>query len=332
MTVSVLLPVYNCPQYVGAAIESILAQTFEDFEFLIIDDGSTDETPAVLHKYVDPRIRHVRQDNRGLAATLNVGLEMSRGALIARQDQDDLSHPSRLQKQLEFMRKNVGCALLGTGAEILEGDRRCGRFHRHPTSNARLRYELLFNNPFVHSSVMLRKNIVTELGGYSTDRERQPPEDYELWSRIARRAEIANLEELLLFYREVPGSMSRVGPSPFRDNLVRIGAENIAFWANLEPEDPSARNVVALTHGALDLVTDRPDFIRMAKALYAAAEAIEPASARLHEDASCRLTSLKALNFSDRTLLGRLIRNPGPLRVMAKICYQAYGTIRRALC
>ena len=93
--VSVVLPVYNCPHYVGGAIESVLAQTFPDFELIVIDDGSQDETPTVLRRYTDPRIRLVTQENRGLAATLNRGIELARGRYIARQDQDDIALPER---------------------------------------------------------------------------------------------------------------------------------------------------------------------------------------------------------------------------------------------
>ena len=159
------------------AIESILAQTFNEFELLILDDGSTDETPEVIKKYNDSRIRKFRHPNRGLAGTLNVGIQYSRGEFIARQDQDDVSHPERLCKQVEFFERHPLIGLVGTWAQIIEGDRLVERYHRHPSAPEELRYALLFNNPFVHSSVMLRKSVLDAVGGYSTDRDRQPPED-----------------------------------------------------------------------------------------------------------------------------------------------------------
>ncbi len=322
--VTVLLPVWNCPGYVGAAIESVLSQTYEDFEFLIIDDGSTDATPAVLARYTDPRIRHVRQENRGLAGTLNVGISLARGKFIARQDQDDLSLPERLEKQVTYMEAHPDCGLLGTWAQIMEGDRLVERFHRHPSDPSELRYQLLFNNPFVHSSVMLRKSVLDATGGYSTDPERQPPEDYELWSRIIRTAEAANLPEVLLYYREIPGSMSRMGPSPFRSRLVRICAENIAREAGADPGDPQILNIAALTHGAAELVTTKPDFRRMQKILLSAVDKLASSETRasLAADAVHRSTALRGLHLANTTLLGGLAATQGPFRSLLKRLYR----------
>ncbi len=248
--VSVVLPVYNCPLYVGQAIESVLNQTFADFELIVIDDGSTDETPSILQRYTEPRIRYISQTNCGLARTLNRGIELSRGRYIARQDQDDVSRPERLAKQVAFLDAHPQCALVGTWAEIWRDDQRTSRVHAHPSDGARLKFELLLNNPFVHSSVMMRKSALGQVGVYSTDRNRQPPEDYELWSRIARSFDVANIPEILHAYREVGSSMSRAGPSPFLDHLVTICAENIAIAAGEPPDNPQVVNIAALTHVA----------------------------------------------------------------------------------
>jgi hypothetical protein len=272
--VSVVLPVYNCPHYVGAAIESTLAQTSADFELIVIDDGSRDETPAVLRRYTDPRIRLVTQENRGLAATLNRGIELARGRYIARQDQDDISLPERLAKQVAYLDAHAKCALIGTWAEIWHEGARTERAHRHPSDNSTLKFELLFNKPFVHSSVMIRKSALERVGAYSTDRNRQPPEDYELWSRIAREYEVANVPELLHRYREVEGSMSRDGPSPFLNHLVTICAENIASAAGADPSDPHVTNIAALSHSAEHRVQGKPDFAAMRRILRLAAQGV----------------------------------------------------------
>jgi glycosyltransferase involved in cell wall biosynthesis len=275
-SVSVVLPVYNCPSLVAEAIESVLRQTLQDFELIVIDDGSTDDTPTVLKHFGDPRLFALRQHNRGLAATLNRGVELARGRYIARQDQDDMSHPERLAKQVAYLNANPHCALVGTWAEIWCGNVKTGRQHRHPTSNPQLQYELLLNNPFVHSSVMMRKSALEEVGGYSVDASRQPPEDYELWSRIARKYEVANIPEILHVYREVQGSMSRDGQAPFVERLITICAENIAYAAKVEASNRHVINIASLVHGALHRVKGKPDLPAMTEIFRLAARAVVP--------------------------------------------------------
>ena len=262
-TVSVALPLYNCTAYVGDAIESILAQTYADFELIVIDDGSTDETPRIAQSYRDSRLRFYAQENRGLAATLNRTIELARGRYIARQDQDDISRPERFGRQAAFLDAHPRCALVGTWADIWVGPTPTHRMHRHPSENSALQYELLLDNPFVHSSVMLRKEALEAVGGYSTDPARQPPEDFELWSRIARKFEVSNIPETLHVYREVAGSMSRAGDSPFVNHLVTICAENIAWATEVEPSDSNVVNIAALAHCAPGRLQGRPDFEAM---------------------------------------------------------------------
>lgn len=262
-SVTVLLPVYNGAADVEQAVCAILAQTYVDFELLIINDGSKDNSGDVLDRLDDPRIRVIHQENRGLAATLNRGLELAKGRYIARQDQDDVSHPQRLEKQFAYMEAHKDCGLLGTAAEIWVEDTPTDRVHVHPVDHATLSFDLIFNNPFVHSSVMLRKDIVLELGGYSTDPMRQPPEDYELWSRMARRCSVANLPDRLLVYREMPQSMSRTGPNPFLDKLVTICAENLALANGLSGPDRVCVDAAAFTHSAFHRISPRPDLKKM---------------------------------------------------------------------
>jgi glycosyltransferase involved in cell wall biosynthesis len=272
--VSVILPVYNCPRYVGNAIESVFAQSYSDYEFIIIDDGSTDETPSVLARYKDPRIRLITQANRGLAATLNRGIELASGRYIARQDQDDVSYADRFARQVEYLEAHPACGLVGTWAVIWNENGRTGRQHRHPSDNALLQYALLLNNPFVHSSVMIRKAALDRVGAYSTDNQRQPPEDFELWSRIAREFEVFNVPEVLHLYRELSGSMSRDGPSPFMEHLVTVSAENIAWAAGCDSADPHVVNIAALVHGAVHRLQGEADFDAMKEIFVRAARRV----------------------------------------------------------
>ncbi|MGH8687214.1 MAG: glycosyltransferase family 2 protein [Burkholderiales bacterium] len=273
-SISVVLPVFNCVEYVGEAIDSILAQGYRDFELIVIDDGSTDSTPQIAQQYSDPRMRFYSQENRGLSATLNRGIELAKGKYIARQDQDDVSKPARLGRQAAFLDANPQCALVGTWADVWVDRTPSGRSHRHPTDNEALQYRLLLNNPFVHSSVMLRKDALRVVGGYSTDVERQPPEDFELWSRVARRYQLANIPEILHIYREVPGSMSRVGKAPFVSRLVKICAENIAWASGTDSSNPQIINIAALEHSAAERIGGKPDFGEMSAIFARAAERV----------------------------------------------------------
>ncbi len=225
--VSVVLPVYNGADYVAGAVQSILDQSWRDFELIVIDDGSTDDSAREVARLHDPRIRFLRQANRGLAATLNRGISLASGRYIARQDHDDLSHPERLEKQVWHLEANPACTMVGTCAEIWNQKGPTGRTLSHPAQSPLLKLELLFNNPFVHSSVMIRRDVLLEVGGYSEDPDRQPPEDYELWSRLARGFEVGNLPETLLIYREVAGSMSRRADRHFWLRVLTICSENL---------------------------------------------------------------------------------------------------------
>jgi cellulose synthase/poly-beta-1,6-N-acetylglucosamine synthase-like glycosyltransferase len=266
-TVSVVLSVRNGGKDLPKALETILTQSFSDFELIAINNGSTDGTREVLDQIADPRMRVYHQEDEGLAAALNRGISLARGRYIARQDHDDLADPSRLAKQVAFLDAHPDHGLVGTRAEIWVGDTPSGRFHDHPTENDILQFDLLFDNPFVHSSVMMRKSALDRVGGYSTDPARQPPEDYELWSRIARHYRVANLAERLTVYREVLSSMSRAGAQPFLQKLVAISSENLAHATGALVPQQVHVDIATLVHGAEGRVLRKPEVDRMCAAV-----------------------------------------------------------------
>lgn len=278
--VSIILPVYNNTADVGRAIACMLEQTFTDFELIVINDGSPNPAVAPLLDHIGATAQTLRlrivhlEKNRGLCGALNAGIAMAKGHTIARQDQDDISQPSRLAKQVAFLNAHPRCGMVGTRAEIWIGNQPDTRYHDHPAENSILQFDLLFNNPFVHSSMLIRKAVFETVGGYATDRARQPPEDYELWSRVARRFEVANIPERLVAYREVPHSMSRDGTNPFLKRLILISSENIAHRAGLAAPDHAARIAAALAHAAYDEVPTDADIDASCAIVARAADAI----------------------------------------------------------
>lgn len=205
---SVILPVYNGGAYLAASIQCILDQTFTDFELIIIDDGSTDKSGDVIRGFSDDRIRVITQVNQGLARTLNTGIAAAQAPLIARQDQDDISLSDRFAKQIAFLRTHPEIQLLGTWATITDQSGNAINVHEHPTDDEEIRFQLLFDNPFVHASVMFTRSLFDTVGGYDPD----PAvfEDFDLWSRMVRHTRTANLPEHLVLYREVSTSISRI--------------------------------------------------------------------------------------------------------------------------
>ena len=271
---SVILPVYNGQQYLTEAIESVLSQSFTDFELIIINDGSTDGSGEIIKALSDARIRYFEQSNKGLAATLNRGISLAKGEYVARQDQDDVCLPSRFEKQAAFLDANLDVGMVGTAAEIWAGNERTDRFLKHPVDDASLTFGLLFDNHFVHSSVTIRRAVFARVGGYA-EGLRQPPEDYELWSRVMREYKLANLPDVLMVYREVEGSMSRTGVSPFLPNLIQISAENIAWASGLAVDSAEVIGLSRLNRGVYDKIPRGVKLTGMIAALNCAAKKIE---------------------------------------------------------
>lgn len=203
--VTVLMPVYNAARFLREAIDSILAQSFKPFEFLIIDDGSTDDSAEIICAYRDPRIRFIRNgENLGITATLNKGIALASCELIARMDADDISHPQRLQKQYAFMKRNPKYALLSTWARVISEDKKFIRLERYRSNF--YYYNLTFECWMYHPTIMFKKSAVQEVGMYSMPYS----EDYDLFWKMSIRFPIANLTEPLLDYRISSTSLNTV--------------------------------------------------------------------------------------------------------------------------
>lgn len=215
--VSVIMPLYNAEAYLKEAIDSILAQTYTNFELIILNDGSSDKSEEICLSYKDSRIRYYFHKNMGLAGTLNKGLELSTGIYIARQDQDDIAHKDRFEKQVNYLEAHPRVLLLGTWAKVFSDSSDYIKLHNHATLPSILKFDLLFDNPFVHSTVMFRKKDIEQVGPYNTDRSFF--EDYELWSRFSQKGDVANLADVLLDYRHHDKGLSK-STSYFKEDAV----------------------------------------------------------------------------------------------------------------
>ncbi len=217
------MSVFNGQRYLAEAIESILYQTWTDFEFLIINDGSTDNSRDIILSFNDHRIRLIDRARRiGLTKSLNHGLQLSQGELVARQDADDKSYPRRLERQVKFLETHSQVVLVGTNARAIDekGEPRNTDL-RTPSGLPAIRWYLMFQNPFIHSTIMFRKKVILEkLGGYDESFSRA--QDYELWSRTARDFTVENVPEILLDHRYEYGSIisQLYTLSPLEDNIV----------------------------------------------------------------------------------------------------------------
>lgn len=225
--VSVIMPVFNAAPFVAEAIESILAQTFQDLVLIIINDGSTDGSGDVIRRFDDPRIHYLEQSNQGIAAALNAGIALSRAPLIARQDADDVSLPERIGAQVTFLRTHPEVGIVGTWATVVDPSGRPKGALEHPTAHAAIEFELLFNSPFAHPSVMFRKDVLDKSGLY--DGDPRIFEDFDMWSRMLRHTKGANLPKHLIRYRDVPTSLMNTSPKVMA-RLMVSRRRNIAHY------------------------------------------------------------------------------------------------------
>jgi len=205
--VTVLMPAYNAGAYIAEAIDSVLDQTMPHFELLIINDGSTDNTEAIIRTYKDERIVAINQDNRGVANALNTGLEHAKGKYIARFDADDVCFTDRLRKQLDFLEQHQDYVIVGSDAVYISehGEELC-YFNCADHGNEQLKKHLLKNCPFTHSSVMYRKDEVLFCGSY--EERAHNMEDHLLWMQLSTQGKFYNIKEPLIKVRFNPSSVT----------------------------------------------------------------------------------------------------------------------------
>jgi glycosyltransferase involved in cell wall biosynthesis len=272
--ISVLIPVYNGMPYLPESIESVRGQTFEDFEIVALDDGSTDGTASYLASISDARLRVEKLGRGGLSAALNHGLRVARAPLVARIDADDVAMPERFRLQFDYLRQYPNCLALGCQSQHVNERGEAIGEGRYPTSPAAIRWEALFRSPILHPGSMYRREPVLAVGGYR--KEFDVAEDYDLWTRLLTRGAIGNLPQQLLRYRVHSRSVCSV----HKDRQVRqggriAGAYVSALSAGVEgrcmeglylflatgraPETCSMDELIAAFHAARDFFQAQAD-------------------------------------------------------------------------
>lgn len=223
--VTVLMPVYNGERYLRESIESILSQTYADFEFLIIDDGSTDSTFSIIQNYNDKRIRLLKNLRRlKLSGALNRGIDEAQGNLIARMDADDIARKDRLAKQVAYLNEHPQTGLCGTWVRRFGGTR--PSIDKNPVTNEEIQAYALFECPFTHPTVMFRKSFFVN-SSLCYNGDYYPTEDYELWSRAVHLFPCANIPEVLLDYRVHAKGMTGAEWDDMDSKGLLIGESNL---------------------------------------------------------------------------------------------------------
>lgn len=247
--VSVVMSVYNGERYLKEALDSILSQTYPDFEFIIIDDGSTDGTADILASYreADGRVNIYRQDNRGLIVSLNRGCSLAKGKYIARMDADDISLPDRLECQVDFMESHPEIGVAGSWIEYIDaGGRSIGQW-RTPAGPAIIKWSLMFGTCLAHPSVLMRKAIFDEAGPYRP--EALHVEDYDLWTRAAEITSLANIPEIKVKRRIWGGNISVTESAAQEKAVVEIMHSLIAGVLGEDVSRDAVAGLRRLTQG-----------------------------------------------------------------------------------
>jgi len=232
-TISVIMPVYNGEKFLSKAIDSILKQSYTDFEFIIINDGSSDSTEQIIESYHDPRIVYLKNSaNLGLSKSFNIGIDKSHGKFIARMDADDISKPNRFERQIQFLEKRPHVDIVGSNLILIdEKDLRCGA-HRKQQNHLEIKFSSLFSTPMMHPTIMGKAEVFKS---HHYDEGLSNSEDYELWSRLLfkTKTHFANIHEPLLLYRTYPNSFTQTLNLDKRTLSAHNTIQNIEHYVEL---------------------------------------------------------------------------------------------------
>ena len=313
--VTVFIPVYNRADYVCVAVNSILAQTYEDFELLIVDDGSTDDTVDVLQRYQDPRIRIERNEtNQGIPITRNRGLELARGEYIALLDSDDHSYPNRLQKQVDFLDAHSNIAQVGSWCSFMdEHGNMLDKIRRQPLRPEDIHAHMLFHCPLVNRTIMAQTETLRQYG-YDTAFPRC--QDYDVHSRMVGEQAMANMADILVCGREHPGRITGQTGDLGKNRKMAI-YRYLLNQINIDATEQDLERHHALTRRS-ERNIEAIDYLEWAEAWLWRLKQANLKHAAFPDAAFARVTgALWALNcwqtrkvLGKRRMLNRLLRSP----------------------
>jgi len=303
--ISVLLSCYNGARWLDGAINSVLSQAFEDYEFIIVDDGSTDNSPEIIKRYAeqDARIVVIAKSNTGLADSLNVGIQQACGEWIARLDADDICEPARLEKQLAKARSNPSLVFIGSGLLVIDENGTVLKIFRYPASHGLLVRNLRTARKFPpHSSAFYRTDVVRSIGGYRTRIRRS--EDWDLWLRLSEVGQLAAMDEPLVRIRKHSGQISHdeSGRRQKIDSTVAIVSYLLRRYGFPDPiaaDDEMFESFRAWVENRLDQ--------ERAFAFFDYCEGVKAVIAEMHKSPSALLAATKHI-VSEPGFLTRFLR------------------------
>ena len=304
LPISVIMPVYNSENCLREAIDSILNQTFRDFELVIVDDCSIDSSAAIIEEYkkIDPRVVAYRQQkNNGIAAARNKGLQLSIGEYIAFMDSDDISMPDRLEKQYRFIEFHPEVGVLGGCAEIVDGIGNHIETLYFPETSFEISWSMCFYDPIINPTVMMKRDVALDAGGFHDSRESEMeyyPEDYDLWVRLSEKTNFYNLHDLLLKLRKHDSNITKTRMESTIKNSLKISQRYINSILGVTP----SLDVVAVLWNT-DLnkkIIDAPDILISLYKCFRDRKGVSASENKfIKKDVSMRLLTMKKRHPED---------------------------------
>lgn len=339
--ITVLVPVYNAREFIARAIQSILHQTFTDFELLLIDDASTDDSVEVMRSVAgtDPRARLVLRPHEGYTKVLNFGLAVARGEFVARMDADDIARPNRLAEQVAYLKSHTRCAVVGGHVRCFTRENEPGEVTYYPLTDAEIRRLLPTRSCFAHPATMIRKSALPAGEPYRPPLE--PAEDYDLWLRLSERHDLANIDRVVLDYRihDKQVSFTRLERQiVLTAAIAELGRRRVAGLAEppLDPAADDARafaaslglNMTAINRVLLAQMIGRYEFLHARGNTAQAGELAGLVMTRFGELGSPGLAR-SALAWSDADRALRRGRRHEGLRLLARSVLAHPSALRR---